>query len=96
MRDWRVLFMRAGLMPPDDSKLVMVDNEWNIFSAYRAVYGIGYPELASLEQAAEHGPGLVDTLFFPGCSLVSYAPELTRTVGRWLTDNGVALSLIHI
>ena len=93
MRDWRVLFMRAGLMPPDDSKLVMVDNEWNIFSAYRAVYGIGYPELASLEQAAEHGPGLVDTLFFPGCSLVSYAPELTRTVGRWLTDNGVAWAL---
>ena len=93
MRDWRVLFMRAGLMPPDDSKLVMVDNEWNIFSAYRAVYGIGYPELASLEQAAEHGPGLADTLFFPGCSLVSYAPELTRTVGRWLTDNGVAWAL---
>ena len=93
MRDWRVLFMRAGLMPPDDSKLVMVDNEWNIFSAYRAVYGIGYPELTSLEQAAGNGPGLADTLFFPGCSLVSYAPELTRTVGRWLTDNGVAWAL---
>ena len=44
MRDWRQLFMRAGLMPPDDSKLVMVDNEWHIFSAYRAIYGIGYAD----------------------------------------------------
>lgn len=93
MRAWRVLFMRAGLMPPDDSKLVMVDNEWNIFSAYRAIYGIGYPDCVSLAQAAEHGPGLADTLFFPGCSLVSYAPHLTRAVGQWLTDAGISWAL---
>ncbi len=93
MRDWRELFMQAGLMPPDDSKLVMVDNEWHIFSAYRAIYGVGYPEFVSLAQAAEHGPGLADTVFFPGCSLVSYAPELTRKVGRWLTAAGVSWAL---
>ena len=93
MREWRLLFMQAGFMPPDDSKLVMVDNEWNIFSAYRAIYGVAYPEFISLKDAAAQGPGTVDTLFFPGCSLVSYAPELTRTVGRWLTDAGVAWAL---
>lgn len=93
MRAWRELFMRANYMPPDDSRLVMVDNEWHIFSAYRAVYGIGYPEFTYLSHAAEAGPGTVDTLFFPGCSLVSYAPDLTRAVGRWLTDAGIAWAL---
>lgn len=93
MRDWRELFMRANYMPPDDSRLVMVDNEWHIFSAYRAVYGIGYPEFVSLPQAAEAGPGTVDTLFFPGCSLVSYTPHLVRAVGNWLTDAGIAWAL---
>lgn len=93
MREWRELFMRADLMPPNDSKLVMVDNEWHIFSAYRAIHGIGYPEFLSLDvaaRAAENGDDpQVDTLFFPGCSLVSYAPDLMRAVGAWLTDAGV-------
>ncbi len=93
MREWRLLFMRAGMMPPDDSRLVMVDNEWHIFSAYRAIYDISYPEFTSLEHAAEQGPGIVDTLFFPGCSLVSYAPELTRLVGHWLDEAGIAWAL---
>ncbi|WP_251211856.1 (Fe-S)-binding protein [Adlercreutzia murintestinalis] len=93
MRAWRQLFMRAGLMPPDDSKLVMVDNEWNIFSAYRAIHGVAYPEYVSLAAAAEAGPGLADTLFFPGCSLVSYAPEVTRAVGDWLAACGVKWAL---
>lgn len=93
MRDWRELFMRANYMPPDDSRLVMVDDEWHIFSAYRAVYGIGYPEFTSLVQAAEAGPGTVDTLFFPGCSLVSYTPHLVRAAGNWLTEAGIAWAL---
>lgn len=93
MREWRELFMRTGLMPPDDSKLVMVDNEWHIFSAYRAIYGIAYPEFLSLDDAANQGPGVADTLFFPGCSLVSYAPDLVRKVGHWLTDADVAWAM---
>lgn len=93
MRAWRELFMRANLMPPDDSKLVMVDNEWNIFSAYRAIYGISYPEFISLEDAAASGSGVVDTLLFPGCSLVSYAPNVVRKIGAWLTDHGYRWAL---
>lgn len=93
MRVWRELFMRANLMPPDDSKLVMVDNEWHIFSAYRAIYGVAYPEAVMLDAVAEQGPGVVDTLFFPGCSLVSYAPEVVRAVGAWLSDSGVSWAL---
>lgn len=93
MRAWRELFMRANLMPPDDSKLVMVDNEWHIFSAYRAIYGIAYLEAVTLDAAAEYGHGWVDTLFFPGCSLVSYAPEVVQAAGAWLTDSGVKWAL---
>lgn len=87
MREWRELFTAAGLMPVDDSRLVMVDNEWHIFSAYRAIYGVAYPEFFQLEQAAA-GEVSVDTLFFPGCSLTSYAPELMQRVGQWLNADG--------
>ncbi|MDR2108872.1 MAG: (Fe-S)-binding protein [Coriobacteriales bacterium] len=148
MREWRELFVQAGLMPPGDSKLVMVDNEWHIFSAYRAIYGIAYPEFLSLADAAQvraelgtegaslaaaelgtEGDGspvlrteafatsealgngrresrplpspvlppsaapAADTLFFPGCSLVSYAPELLRRIGQWLTSAGFRWAL---
>ena len=93
MRAWRLLFMQAGLMPPEDSRLVMVDQEWNIFSAYRAIYGISYPEFPSLRDVATQGSGVVDTVFFPGCSLVSYTPELIRTVGTWLNSQNIAWAL---
>lgn len=93
MRVWRQLFMEADLMPPDDSKLVMVDNEWNIFSAYRAIYGISYPEFMSLDQAADDPSYDVDTLLFPGCSLVSYTPELIDALGGWLNDCGIKWAL---
>lgn len=86
MRDWRELFMQSGLYQPE--KLTMVDNEWHIFSAYRAIFGIGYPEIVALRDAAAYEPGTFDTVFFPGCSLVSYAPDLTRRVGEWLTAAG--------
>ncbi len=93
MRAWRELFMRAGLMPPDDSKLVMVDNEWHIFSAYRAIYQVAYPEAVTLDAAADYGHGWVDTLLFPGCSLVSYAPQVVKVLGQWLTDANISWAL---
>lgn len=63
-----------------------VDKEWHIFSVYRAVHGIGYADLPSWESARELGS---DTLFFPGCTLASYAPELTREVFSFLQDRGL-------
>lgn len=86
MRDWRELFSQVGYLQPD--KLVAVDQEWHIFSAYRAIYGIAYPEFTALRDAAAAGPGAYDTAFFPGCSLVSYAPDLMRAAGQWLTSAG--------
>jgi Fe-S oxidoreductase len=93
MREWRELFMQAGYLNPNDSKIVMVDNEWHIFSAYRAVYGIGYPEFLQLADAAADAASTVDTLFFPGCSLVSYSSDLVRKVGNWLNAAGFSWAL---
>jgi Fe-S oxidoreductase len=109
MRVWRKLFADVGILSLDDSKLVMVDNEWHIFSAYRAIYGVGYPEFVLLDElaqadpvagtatevgtATEAGTGEIDTLFFPGCSLASYAPDVVRAVGAWLTDAGFSWAL---
>ncbi len=89
MRKWRQLFLDAGITNENDSKLVMVDNEWHIFSAYRAIYGVAYPEFVTLDGAAEYGPGWVDTLFFPGCSLVTYAPNVMCAIAKWLDDTGI-------
>ncbi|MDR0501049.1 MAG: (Fe-S)-binding protein [Coriobacteriales bacterium] len=111
MRDWRSLFAQTGIMPEQDSKLVMVDNEWHIFSAYRAIYGVSYPQFNLLSDLAELSDAHdstdfadaakmlqsanIDTLFFPGCSLASYAPHLVVAVGEWLNNQGInwALSL---
>ena len=90
MKGWRHLFALAGLLDPADSKSVMVDNRWHIFSVYRKVYGIEYPEFPALETV---GSGRVSTLFFPGCSLVSYAPELTRSVCGWLKKQSISFAL---
>lgn len=62
-----------------------VDTEWHIFSVYRAVYGNAYDDLPQLADVAENE---ADTLFFPGCPLVSYAPELTREIFSWIKAQG--------
>jgi Fe-S oxidoreductase len=141
VRLWRQLLALGSALDPADLKSVQVDTEWHVFSVYRAVYGIAYPEFVSLEsldageadeavkadkadkadktdktdktdnagdtndagegdrasKADKPGEGdeksEVDTLFFPGCSLVSYAPELVRSVGDWLTAHGYRWAL---
>jgi Fe-S oxidoreductase len=52
-------------------------------------------ETAASETAASSasGTGIVDTLFFPGCSLISYAPDLVRKVGAWLSAQGFSWAL---
>ena len=86
----RVLLREARVTGDDGFTMTRVDREWHIFSAYRAVHGIFYNDLPSLENAREWG---ADTLFFPGCSLASYAPELTREVFAWLQERGMAVAL---
>ena len=82
----RELFNLAGVVSEADFASTKMDEEWHIFSVYRAVHGIYYQDLPHVADAAACG---ADTLFFPGCPLASYAPELTREVFAWLGDRGI-------
>ena len=77
----RVDFQNLGLIPRDTWSSVLVDEEWDIFKAYRAIYGIGYVDLMRHKAYEGHEPeeGLI-TAFFPGCALAAYGPELTREI----------------
>ena len=77
----RVDFQELGLIGRDEWSSVQVDQEWDIFTAYRAVYGIGYPDLTRHIENDLHGSESdCDVAFFPGCSLAAYGPELTREI----------------
>ncbi|MEG0323560.1 MAG: (Fe-S)-binding protein, partial [Raoultibacter sp.] len=82
----REILSLAGVVTEAGFESTQVDKEWHIFSVYRAVYGIYYVDLPHMDQAQELG---ADTLFFPGCPLASYAPELTREVYSYLGEQGI-------
>lgn len=60
-------------------RAMWVDHDWNAFNIYRDTYQIDYSELIKTR---------CDTLFFPGCALSSYAPELTHAAIGWLAEQG--------
>lgn len=77
----RVDFQNLGLIEREAWSSVLVDEEWDIFKAYRAIYGIGYVDLQRHRAWEGHEPETdCTTAFFPGCSLAAYAPELTREI----------------
>lgn len=80
----RELFSLGGVVDDSGFTMTQVDKEWHCFSAYRAVYGIWYVDLPQIEDAPALG---ADTLFFPGCPLASYSPDLTRQAFAWLQEN---------
>ncbi|NGM16649.1 hypothetical protein GMI70_01265 [Eggerthellaceae bacterium zg-893] len=82
----RELLALAGVTTQAGFESTQVDKEWHIFSVYRAVHGIYYNDLPGVADAPAWK---ADTLFFPGCSLASYAPDLTREVLAWLRDQGM-------
>ncbi len=83
----RELLALSGAMTGEGFEMTQVDREWHIFSVYRAVHGIGYPDLPHMVDAADRG---ADTLFFPGCSLASYAPDVCRAAFASLEGFGVS------
>ena len=80
----RELFSLGVVVDGNGFTMTQVDKEWHCFSAYRAVYGIWYVDLPQIEDAPALG---ADTLFFPGCPLASYSPDLTRQAFAWLQEN---------
>lgn len=77
----RVDFQNLGLIERAAWSSVLVDEEWDIFKAYRAIYGIGYLDLTRhLAYEGHEAETGFDAAFFPGCSLAAYGPELTREI----------------
>jgi Fe-S oxidoreductase len=76
----------AGVLPRVESRPLLTDRRWTSFSLYRVTYGIDYADLPA-------GPS--ETVFFPGCALASFAPELVRAAFAWLAGQmpGVGFDL---
>jgi fumarate reductase (CoM/CoB) subunit B len=66
-------------------RALWVDYDWNIFTIYRDTYHIDYRDLKKDK---------CETLFFPGCALSSYAPELTRASFDWLSERSGNVGLL--
>ncbi len=64
---------------------IWADYDWNIFTIYRDTYHIDYRDLIKDK---------CETLFFPGCALPSYAPELTRASFKWLSERSGNVGLL--
>lgn len=91
----RVDFQNLGLIERAAWSSVLVDEEWDIFTAYRAIYGIGYADLTRHKAYEGHEAETgFSTAFFPGCSLAAYGPELTREIFQTmdeLAENGATM-----
>ena len=78
-------YQKLGLIPRDTYASVEVDKEWDIFTAYRAIYGIDLTDLTRHIKTETHDAATdCEVAFFPGCSLAAYAPDLTRSFARRL------------
>ena len=85
----RVDYQELGLIPRDTWASVQVDQEWDIFMAYRAIHGIGYPDLTRHVANEWHDVETdCEVAFFPGCALTAYGPELTREVFAAIEELG--------
>ncbi|WP_084167607.1 (Fe-S)-binding protein [Pelobacter seleniigenes] len=75
----REVLMEQERIDPLAYRPMLVDQQAHFFSLYRQSWEIDFSDLEKLT-----GP----TLFWPGCSLASFAPELTRAAHRWLQQQG--------
>lgn len=91
----RVDFQNLGLIERGSYSSVLVDQEWDIFTAYRAIHGIGFSDLTRHIPTAEHDAAAdCELAFFPGCALAAYGPELTREIFSTLEDLGGKTTMI--
>ncbi|WP_321365322.1 (Fe-S)-binding protein [uncultured Desulfuromusa sp.] len=80
----RELLVSGQTVDSDDYRVLQVDHEHHIFSLYRKTWQIEYKKLHRKQSPV---------LFFPGCTLSSYAPRLTRTAYYWLQQQGMDIGL---
>ena len=80
----RQLLVKDGLVRAEDYRPLLVDREHHLFNLYRQTWGIDYSDLHRSQSPV---------LFVPGCTLASYAPDLTRTACAWLQHQGLDVGL---
>ena len=91
----RADFQNLGLIEPDSWIGVQVDKEWDTFTAYRAIDGIGYPDQIRHVLTTTHEPESdCDIAFFPGCALTAYGSELTVEIFDAIQELGGKTTLI--
>jgi Fe-S oxidoreductase len=67
-----VAAVEKGEVDPEEYSSLFPDRKGSVMQLYRSYYGIGYSDLE-----AEKG---ATSCFFPGCTLMTYSPVLTREV----------------
>ena len=91
----RVDFQELGLIPRTEWSSVLVDQEWDIFTAYRAIHGIAFADLTRHVETDDHAAETdCEIAFFPGCSLAAYGPELTREIFGAIQEIGGKTTMI--
>lgn len=80
----RRIFISQQLVNSNDYRMMHVDQEHHLFSLYRNTWEIDY-------QKYRRKPSRV--LFFPGCTLSCFAPQLTQMACNWLSQQGHDISL---
>ena len=93
----RIDFQDLGLIPRYAWTSVQVDQEWNIFTAYRAIFGIDLTDLTRHVATEEHEASTdCELAFFPGCSMAAYAPDLTREIFTTVEELGGKTTMIDL
>lgn len=59
--------------------------DFGIFGEYKRAYGIAFDDLDRPDTG---------TVFFPGCALSTYAPEIVRRAHAWLAEQGIEAGLV--
>jgi fumarate reductase (CoM/CoB) subunit B len=67
-----------------DYQDLRTDESGNLFERIRAIRGIAFEDYLDAPVSSEAPKNA--TLFFPGCSLVAYAPEITELVAGYLEE----------
>ena len=82
VREGRAVFMELKPEAAERYRPMHVDLAGNVFSGLRAWRGVSYADALAAEQ------GSCESLFFPGCTLSTYAPDLAACVAQHLLDTG--------
>jgi Fe-S oxidoreductase len=68
-----------GEIDIDEIRYLLPDRKNNVVKTYRKHFGIDYSDIECKNEC--------QTVFFPGCSLMTYAPKLTRETYRRLQES---------